>query len=99
DRRRIVDDMEKISGVQEALQSSSTPRKTATQADIEQSGFAARTSADRDTVEMVLDEIAQYTAEVALQAIPLEEAQRIAGPNAFWPHGMDIEDLLTMVEI
>lgn len=95
----ITADMEKISGVQEALQSSAQPTKTATEAEIQQSGFAARTSADRDCVEEMLDDIAQYTAEIALQAITLPEAQRIAGPNAFWPHGMDIEDLLTMVEI
>lgn len=92
-------DMEKVSGVQEALQSSVVQPKTATEAEIQQSGFASRTSADRDTLEDVLNDLAQYTAEVALGALPTKDVQRMAGQYAFWPEGMDIEDLLTMVEV
>lgn len=99
DTQPILRDMEKISGVQEAQQSSVTQAKTATEAEIQQSGFAARTSADRDSVEMVLQDLAQYTAEVALQALTIQDVQRMAGPNAFWPENMDINDLLTMVEV
>jgi hypothetical protein len=43
--------------------------------------------------------MAEYTAEQALQCLPTRNAQRMAGKMAFWPHGMDIEDLFTMVEI
>lgn len=99
DNSPIVADMEKISGVQEALQSSAKTPKTATEATIEQSGFASRTTADRDTEEDMLSELAQYTAEVALGALKIKDAQRIAGPAAYWPHGIDVDDLLTMVEI
>lgn len=95
----IQRDMEKISGVQEAQQASVTQAKTATEAEIQQGGFAARSSSDRDTVEMMLDDLAQYTAEVSLQALTIEDAQRIAGPKAFWPSGMDVNDLLTLVEV
>lgn len=99
DTSQIQRDMEKISGVQEAQQASISQAKTATEAEIQQGGFAARTSSDRDTVEMMLDELAQYTAEVALQALSIKDAQRIAGPKAFWPANMSIEDLLTLVEV
>lgn len=95
----ILRDMEKISGVQESLQASVVQPKTATEAEIQQSGFAARTSTDRDTLEEVLADLAQYTTEIALQTLTIEEVQRIAGEYAFWPHGMAIEDIVTMVEV
>lgn len=99
DNQPIQSDMEKIGGVQEALQSSVQTPKTATEAGIEQSGFASRTTSDRDSLEDVLTDLANYTAEQALGALSVMDAQRIAGSSAFWPAGMDIDDLLTMVEI
>ena len=99
DTTQILADMERISGVQEALQQSSTAPKTATEAEIQQSGFASRTTADRDVIETMMNDLAQYTAELAIQALDGNDAQRIAGSKAFWPHGMAIDDLLTMVEI
>jgi hypothetical protein len=99
DNALIMGDMEKISGVQEALQTSQTVDKTATQAEIEQSGFAARTTAARDRVEDTLTEFAIYTAEVALQGITPKEAQQMAGPLAFWPSGMAIEAITQWLQI
>lgn len=99
DTQPILQDMEKIAGVQEALQSSTTPEKTATEAEIQQTGFASRTTADRDTLESELTDMAEYTAELSLGALTLRDVQRIAGPSAFWPENMDVEDLLTMVEL
>lgn len=99
DTAPILADMERISGVQEALQQSSTAPKTATEAEIQQSGFASRTTADRDVLESMLTELAHYTAEVSLSALDQKDAQRIAGAKAFWPQGMAIDDLLTMVEV
>lgn len=95
----ILSDMERLSGVQEALQSSIQTEKTATEAEIQQSGFAARTTADRDVIETVLTELAQYTLEAAVTALDAQDAQRIAGPKAFWPTGMSVDDLLSMVEV
>jgi hypothetical protein len=95
----VIRDMEKISAVQEAQQGAATPEKTATQSTIEQQGFSARSSSLRDNVEMLLDDLARYTAELAIQALDIKDAQRIAGSHAFWPHGMSIEDLLTLVDI
>ena len=97
----IINDMERISGVQEALastQQKGTPQ-TATFTNLQQSGTSARTTSDRDNLEWMLTELAIATAEQALQALPTIRAQRIAGPAAFWPFGMDIDDLFTMVEV
>jgi hypothetical protein len=95
----IMSDMERISGVQEALQQSTATPKTATEANIQQSGFASRTTADRDTLETALTDLANYTAELALSGLSTIDAQRIAGSHAFWPEGMAIDDMLTMVEV
>ena len=99
DTQPILSDMERISGVQEALQSSVQTAKTATEAEIQQSGFASRTDAGRDALEDTLRDLAHYTAEVALQAVPAQQAVKIAGVKAFWPEGMDIEDITTMVNV
>lgn len=98
----ILNDMERISGVQEALSAAiSGPGnpKTATEANIQQSGTQARTISDRDNLENMLTDMAEYTAEQALQCLEIRDVQRMAGSKAFWPHGMDLEDLFTMVEV
>lgn len=98
----ILNDMERVSGVQEALSSVTAGPgnpKTATEANIEQSGTQARTSANRDAEEDMLGDLAQYTAECAIQALNKRDAMRMAGKKAFWPDGMAIEDLFTLVEV
>ena len=98
----ILADMERISGVQEALSAAmSGPGnpKTATEANIQQSGTQARTTSDRDNVESMLTDLATYTAEQALQCLETRDVQRMAGPAAFWPADMDVEDLFTLVEV
>lgn len=92
-------DMEVISGVQEAQSQAVQTEKTATEAEIEQSGFHARTGADRDNTEEMLSDLAQYTAEVAVQSLSAQDAMRYAGPLAFWPEGMNVEDVLSMVSV
>lgn len=98
----ILNDMERLSGVQEALSAAingpGNPR-TATEAQIQQTGTNARTSSDRDYLEEMLTDLATATAEQALQCLTTKEAMRMAGPKAFWPEGMAIEDLFTMVEV
>lgn len=98
----ILSDMERISGVQEALSAATAGPgnpKTATEANIQQSGTAARTTSDRDALEEMLNELAVYTAEQALQCMTIQDVQRLAGPKAFWPANMDIDDLFTLLEI
>jgi hypothetical protein len=98
----ILNDMERVSGVQEALSAAiSGPGnpKTATEANIQQSGTQARTTSNRDSLESMLIDLALYTAQQALQCLQVRDVQRLAGAKAFWPYGMDIEDLFTLVEI
>lgn len=99
DNSLIIGDMEKLSGVQEALQTSQTVEKTATQAEIEQGGFAARTTAQRDCVEECLSEFALYTAEIALQGFTTKEVQKMAGPLAFWPEQLPLEAVTQMLNV
>lgn len=100
DSTSIITDMERVSGVQEAMQQAMTQQpKTATEAQIQQSGFASRTGADRDTEEGMLTDLAKYTAQAAIQECNPQWVARVCGPKAFWPYGMAVDDLLTMVEI
>lgn len=98
----ILNDMERLSGVQEALSSAingpGNPR-TATEANIQQAGTNARTTSDRDNLEEMLSDLAQATAEQAIQCLTATEAMRMAGKKAFWPFGMSLEDLFTLVEV
>ncbi len=99
DTTSIVMDLERTFGIQEALQQVSTGDKTATEAEIEQTGYNTRTSTWRDTIETVLGDMAQFCAEVALQKIPTAVVQKIAGPAAYWPFGMALEDLTSLVQV
>ncbi len=77
-------DMEQISGAGEALQSVTTVEKTATEAEIQNTGFNARTSARRDNVEDALSDLANWCAQVSLQTLDPADAIRYAGPEAVW---------------
>jgi hypothetical protein len=99
DTSPILMDMERVAGVQEAQTAAITVQKTATEADIQQSGFSARTEAARDGIELVLTELAQYTAECAIGCLSADVVQRMAGAGSFWPEGMAPEDLFTLVEV
>lgn len=100
DTTPIVRDMQVVSGVQEAQAQQAAPGpNTATEADIQNQGFASRTGADRDMLEELLTDLAQYTAQLSIQSLPLPVVQKMAGPLAFWPIGMEVEDVLTMLDI
>lgn len=99
DTRSVISDMERVSGVQEALSSTVTTQKTATEAKIQDVGFNSRTGADRDNLEDLLQELSEYTLELAIQGMTAEMVQRIAGVEAFWPEGMETEDIITLAEV
>jgi hypothetical protein len=99
DRQRIINELERIWGIQEALSGSINTDKTATEAQIQQSGFNARTGGRRDNLETKLSELANYTAEVAMKHVTREDAQAIAGPDAMWPEYQSPEDLRRMVVV
>jgi hypothetical protein len=101
-------DMEVLSGVQEAQAQAPQSGVTATAVETANAGFASRTGADRDMLEDMLTDLAQYTAECAVQSLSVQDVQKIAGPLAMWP-GQDktlpgaptlpIDDVLAMFEV
>lgn len=99
DRTRITNEIERICGVQEALSGSIEAAKTATEAEIQQTGFNARNGGRRDIMESGLGELAVYTAEIARAHVTLEDAQAIAGPDAFWPAYTGADDLKSFLSI
>ncbi|MGE7136025.1 hypothetical protein ACQKIE_00130 [Luteibacter sp. NPDC031894] len=92
-------ELEMIWGIQEALSSSIRTAKTATEAEIQQTGTNARTGYMRDGLDTMLGELAEYTAEVAVQKLDANDVKDMAGPWAFWPEGMKVEDLGALVSV
>lgn len=97
----IRTELEMLWGIQEALSSSINTAKTATEAELMQQGTMARISYRRDSLEGLLTDLAQHTAEIALQKISHADVVSIAGPEAYWPEGLTVEelDILVSVEI
>lgn len=94
-------ELELVWGIQEALSSTITTAKTATEADIQQQGTESRMSYSRDSLDEMLGELAIYTAELATGPAGLsdEEARKIAGSEAMWPSTHDPSDLETLVAV
>jgi len=85
DTTPIIRDMEKVSGAQEALQSSQAiVEKTATEAEIQEAGRSARTGTSKDDLEDELTEVSEYVVQLALQQLDMADAERYAGPGAVW---------------
>lgn len=99
DRQRINNEIERVWGVQEALGGAVSVAKTATEADIQQQGFQARTGSRRDSLESCFGHLAQYTAEIARYYLTDEDVREIAGPNAFWPPYQGAADLRRLVNV
>jgi hypothetical protein len=99
DRARIVGELERIWGIQEALSGSIQTAKTATEAEIQQSGFTARTGGRRDLLEAMLQDLAQYTAENARAHLDTKDVVEICGPDAVWPPYEGAADLAGAVEV
>jgi len=98
DTRQITAEMEKISGAQDALQSSVQVEKTATEAKIQEAGFGARSGARRDALEDSLTEMAEYTAQLVLQTFTQAEAITYAGQQAVWVD-MTTDEALMMFDV
>ena len=99
DRSRIVRELERIWGIQEALSQSISTEKTATEAEIQQTGFQARTGSMRDVLEDMLSDLATYTAEIAMQHMSDEDVRTMVGAGALWPEWQGPESLAGMVSI
>jgi len=98
DTTSIIKEMEKIGGVQEALQQGAQVEKTATEARIQESGFGARTGSRRDQLEEVLGELCEYSVQLSLLTMDHADAMRYAGPEAVWV-SLSVEDALTNFDI
>lgn len=99
DTSRIMADIERIFGVQEALSGAINTPKTATEAQIQQTGMQSRTGAMRDALEDMLTNIAFYTAELAWANMDATDAQAIAGPDAMWPEHRAGDDLSALLNV
>ncbi|MGH8037192.1 MAG: hypothetical protein ACREPD_05575 [Stenotrophomonas sp.] len=98
-RAGITTELERIWGIQEALSGSVNTAKTATEADIQQQGFQARSSSRRDSEESQLSDLAQYTCEIARVYLSDEDVRFMAGPASFWPPYLGPDDLTEFVRI
>lgn len=98
-RQPIIAELERIWGIQEALSASVSVAKTATEADIQQQGFNSRTDDKREAIEDCLTELAQYTAELALLNLSVEEVQEMVGKDALWPKITKAEQLKSLCRI
>ena len=99
DDNTIMQKIERVWGAQEAMTGAVNTAKTATEAQIQASGFSARTTSRRDLLEDLLGDVAQYTAEVAIQNLSAEEVVEIAGPDSLWPEWSGPESLRSMIQI
>lgn len=99
DRQRILAELERIWGIQEALAGSVTVDKTATEAEIQQGGFQARMGGRRDAMEDSFTELALYTAEIARCYMTTEDVVAIVGPDAMWPQYDGAESLREFVNV
>lgn len=99
DRQRIVTELDRIWGIQEAQAGAVNMEKTATEAEIQQAGFQARTGSQRDRLDSCYSDLAQYTIEIARQYVTIEDAVEICGEDVFWPAYGGPEDLVYTVAI
>lgn len=95
---QITQEMEKVSGAQDAVQGAIRVEKTATEAQILESGRGARTGARLDTLEESLNELAEYTMQLVLLTMDRSDAIRYAGPESVWIE-MSTEEALTMFSL
>jgi hypothetical protein len=99
DTTPIIMDFERTFGLSDTQQQAKSIETTATEEEIKANSSNNRTSTWRDTLETTLSDMALYCAEVALQKIEPDIAQKIAGPAVYWPYGMSLEDLNSLVEV
>ncbi|HVC17699.1 MAG TPA: hypothetical protein VNE18_10400 [Rhodanobacter sp.] len=85
DTSPIRQDLMLVSGIQDADRGAVFSPKTATEAQIQESGNVNRLSGRTDDLDDMLQEVARYTLEICLQIFEEADVQRIAGPDAVWP--------------
>ena len=99
DTSMVRADLEIVWGIQEALSASIHVAKTATEAEIQQTGTNSRTSGMRDRIDMVMTDLAEYSTETCLEMMTREDVAQISGPWSFWPENMSIDDMGSLVSV
>lgn len=105
DTKPIMSQFELVWGLQEAMTGEIQTAKTATESEFQQAGTQSRTGNKRDILEEALTDIAKYFLEIDVQCLTYEDAVKLAGKEAFWPHGDDgapalgLDDLDQLAEI
>ncbi|MDX8383564.1 MAG: hypothetical protein R8M45_05745 [Ghiorsea sp.] len=84
DTAPIRTDIEMVSGLQDAMRGAVSKAKTATEAQIMQSGASGRVGEMQDCVEDWLEKLFKLASEILLQELSVEQVQRIAGVGAVW---------------
>lgn len=94
-------ELELVWGIQEALSSSIQTAKTATEADIQQQGTESRLGYARAGLDVMLTDLAQFTAEVAMSPNGLsdDDVRVMAGIESMWPQADDPSLLTGLVQI
>lgn len=91
-------DIDMMTGLQDAQRGGIVKAKTATEAEILQRGLNSRASEMQETIEDLLSAMAVYAAQVLLQELSVQQAQRLAGPDAVWPV-LDKQRAFELVEV
>lgn len=99
DTSAVRADLEMVWGVQEALSSTIRQAKTATESEIQQSGTNSRNGYMSEALDEDLDDLAIYTAEVAIQVLDQQDVEEMAGPFALWPEGLSVDDMHALLSI
>lgn len=107
DTADVLRDMQFLSGLDETANNAPQAGVTATAVEKSNQSFASRTGADRDAIEDMLTDLAQYTGETALQSLTVQDVERMAGAACYWPGenlvtgepAMDYEDLSEIMDI
>ena len=100
DTSAVRNDWEMSTGVQDAQRSGVVKAKTATEAKILQNAQAGRDVEITDSVEDWLSELAQYTWEMPLQHMNVDQVARIMGPEPYeWPQMLNKDDVFYLVDV
>lgn len=94
----IRQDLDQVSGLQDAARGAVIKPKTATEAEIMQSGMVTRVGERQDVLEDMIAEIAVSVIQMALQALTRDDVIRYAGESALWPT-LDIRDIHQLLDI
>lgn len=95
----ILSNFELVWGLQEAMTATVDVAKTATEAEIQQSGTQSRTGDKRDRLEQELQDLGSYCLEIAVQKLTMDEARTLCGPEVLWLEGLAIDDIPQLVNV